>query len=411
MATENTRHNLREAVRRFLKALLFVVVQALLVLLLLEAGASVYNRYQIRPGEPVGWKTDATTRSRESLYHPILGWDCRPNSGPSWEHQNSFGNRSPEYSIEKPPGKKRVLIIGDSQAWGMPVFDPFTIQSVLAGLLPADRYEVISLGVPGYSPEQTLLKYLLKGRILRPDYVVFIFFEGNDFRETGVDMQWSVAKPQVVMSGGEYCLRNIPCPGAGAWPAASLGDELLNAAPWLRQSFFGFSPEHSALLELFRRRKVRHDIRVSDSLRDFVAPVLEVESSDVQKVREFFPCLNPKEWTKPDVLELVWNLILMMKRAANEDGAQFLLYSVPEHVRVSSGERGEWADEILRRLPAAGIPFRDAWSYWIDSGRSSRMGEIYSGAHLSKLADRAAAYDLYELLSGPEGLPARLDRP
>src|SRR6185503_2752348 len=80
---------------------------------------------------------------------------------------NSQGNRGPEAAFAKPSGVRRVVVIGDSQAWGYGVGDDETIPAQLQRLLNeagGARYEVLNLGVGGYGTDQAFLKYLVEGR-------------------------------------------------------------------------------------------------------------------------------------------------------------------------------------------------------------------------------------------------------
>src|SRR5262249_45824337 len=64
-----------------------------------------------------------------TTYHPVLGWAKIPNktgvhSAPEYrvtETMNSDGIRGPEYSRVKPPGERRILVLGDSYAEGYTV--------------------------------------------------------------------------------------------------------------------------------------------------------------------------------------------------------------------------------------------------------------------------------------------------
>jgi hypothetical protein len=89
---------------------------------------------------------------------------------------NSFGLRDKEYSIKKPGGSTRILMVGDSFTEGIGVEASETFSKVLEGLLNGAgtnaRYEVINAGVGSYSPLPEYLYLKTAGLNLNPDIVV-----------------------------------------------------------------------------------------------------------------------------------------------------------------------------------------------------------------------------------------------
>ena len=100
-------------------------------------------------------------------------------------HINAMGFRDRrEYSLAKPPGTFRILVLGDSVTFGHGTLDdttyPFLLEQELRKWRPAVNWEVWNLGVPGYNTAQEL-KYLEEiGPRAQPDLVVVGFFP-NDF--------------------------------------------------------------------------------------------------------------------------------------------------------------------------------------------------------------------------------------
>lgn len=112
----------------------------------------------------------------------VRGWKNRPNAKVDYgepefsivvEH-NSLGYRSPEISREKPPGRFRILALGDSMTYGIGVENDETFCAVLGQLDP--RLEVINAGANGYGTSQELLVLREEGLGLRPDLVLVAFF-------------------------------------------------------------------------------------------------------------------------------------------------------------------------------------------------------------------------------------------
>lgn len=103
---------------------------------------------------------------------------------------NSFGHRSPEISVEKPKDTFRVLVVGDSIAFGFQVLDHETFSAYLEQKL--NNYfnernmlrtaQVINTAVPGNAPFQEYYD-LKRGLKFKPD-VVLLQLTLNDVVET-----------------------------------------------------------------------------------------------------------------------------------------------------------------------------------------------------------------------------------
>lgn len=91
---------------------------------------------------------------------------------------NSLGFRDREYSVKKPDGVFRILMLGDSYTEGYGVEASESFSKQLESMLNSGRsrnYEVINTGVGSYSPiiEYLVLKH--KGLDLQPDMVILNF--------------------------------------------------------------------------------------------------------------------------------------------------------------------------------------------------------------------------------------------
>src|SRR5262249_22929517 len=132
-------------------------------------------------GAARAWVRAGLTRARESAgpplsrYHPVLGWDKTPGASqtvrrPEFEISlqfNSRGLRGPERDYARPPGTRRVLILGDSFAEGYYVEEAQTVRAVLEDLLRKEGCgprEVINGGTIAYSTDQEYLFYKSEGQ-------------------------------------------------------------------------------------------------------------------------------------------------------------------------------------------------------------------------------------------------------
>lgn len=138
------------------------------------------------------------------LPHPFLTIAMRPNytqihpnyagnNGGKWEFRtNSLGFRSQEFSVRKPAGTYRIVVLGGSAViWGSDTAHTFSSQLMellnrAAGGRP--RYEVINAGVPSYTSTQELFLVATQVIYWNPDMV--ITYDGYNDMTFGVRPSW-----------------------------------------------------------------------------------------------------------------------------------------------------------------------------------------------------------------------------
>ena len=119
------------------------------------------------------------------VFSRTLGWSSR--TGVSAQASggrvtvNPRGYRGRELALPRPRGLTRVVVLGDSIAFGLHVSD----DEIFPSLLDARRngLEVANLSVLGYGPDQELLMLERDGLPLEPDVVVLSFCLANDLAE------------------------------------------------------------------------------------------------------------------------------------------------------------------------------------------------------------------------------------
>ena len=101
---------------------------------------------------------------------------------------NSLSLRNPETTYAKPPGRYRILALGDSWTFGFRVAEPDSYPRQLERVLnerarargdPA-RFEVINSGVIGYATTQEAAYLRARGRRFEPDLVLVAYYPVND---------------------------------------------------------------------------------------------------------------------------------------------------------------------------------------------------------------------------------------
>lgn len=104
---------------------------------------------------------------------------------------NSWGFRTPEFTLARPPSTFRVVVLGDSIAWGQGVPFEASFPEVLEReLAPAMRdvgleVEVIALAVCGSRLVDSVIRLAVLGERLAPDLLVVQYFPNDlQIRET-----------------------------------------------------------------------------------------------------------------------------------------------------------------------------------------------------------------------------------
>jgi hypothetical protein len=233
-------------------------------------------------------------------YDERLGWSQRPGANGVHRHADfaarvevsAQGLRDREYPEARVPGLCRMLVLGDSFAWGFGVEREEIFHELIEARHP--DWEIVNAGVAGYATDQELLYLEARGLVLRPD-VVLLLFHPNDLLENGEHSTSGYYKPYYELEpDGELALRQVPV------PPGSLEQRLDR---WLHF--------HTYLLyRLYHARK-------------FIAAAREAERAAEPEARS-------APFNKYDVdLTLTLKLLGRIDALARRSGTRFLLVSVP----------------------------------------------------------------------------------
>jgi lysophospholipase L1-like esterase len=223
--------------RRLGLAVLSAVFGLLLSLLLVEGlvillfDEPVQPRYVIDSGYGI-----RSNQPKVDTRHYVPGdYDVRITT-------NSAGMRGPrEYSLAKPPGTRRVLVLGDSFAFGYGVEDDEVLSAVLeqqlnGGAAGAAPWEALNLAVSGFGQAEELVTWQARARDYQPDVVLLFYFE-NDIGNNAVSRLFKQTPDGgVVRDAAEFL------------PGSRLQERLFAIAP-VRWLF-----EHSQAWNLIRNR-------------------------------------------------------------------------------------------------------------------------------------------------------------
>jgi lysophospholipase L1-like esterase len=122
-------------------------------------------------------------RANADLVYPRAG--ALPGKATTWSvHTNNYGFRTPHFDAAKRAGVFRIICLGDSSTFGMNVDGADAYPQVLQRLLDErapGHFEVLNLGVPGYSSRQGLELLRQQALTYQPDLVIFAFGTNDRF--------------------------------------------------------------------------------------------------------------------------------------------------------------------------------------------------------------------------------------
>jgi hypothetical protein len=143
------------------------------------------------------WGHSEASPSFQALFVPdaAIGYRLRPGARTRFATSefeaeiaiNAQGVRDDRDIGPKPPGERRIVVLGDSLVLSVQVDARQTFCRLLEDRLNsrggATRYRVINAGVQGYGPVEELLFFRHVARAFEPDLVIAAVFVGNDAEE------------------------------------------------------------------------------------------------------------------------------------------------------------------------------------------------------------------------------------
>jgi hypothetical protein len=198
--------------RNFLINLGLLLISSIFALVLSEAALRL-----------LGWGPLYVSPEREQFwkYDSLLGWAHQPGQVGIFATQqfrtevriNQTGLRDREHQYERSDDTKRILVLGDSFAWGYGVEESERFSQLMETALDV---EVINGGVSGYSTDQELIWFRNEGVKYDIDLVI-LAFAGNDIGDNERQLVNTVYyKPRFVQTDGQLVLTGTPVAKTGA---------------------------------------------------------------------------------------------------------------------------------------------------------------------------------------------------
>lgn len=297
------------------------------------------------PDARFGWTHPASS--------DVDAWSC-DGSAYEWSTTVSFndgGLHDSPVSLERSPGRPRILVLGDSatEAVQVPTDRNFS-ERLEAALGPRPgAWEVVNAGHAGFGPAEHLLFFEAEGRLYRPDVVVVAFHARDDLDDVLDSAAGEGPGPDlprarvVVAADGTISVDPSACERAEAAWRRSEGRN--PAAAWFCA--------HSALARLLACGGPRDaEGLATPARRDDVA--VRAASSEPGRRRE--------------ALRAAEALLLRLRERVERDGAKLLVLLVPSRGDLEgtppAGEEPAVREWLAGFAARQGVEFVDPTDHW-----------------------------------------------
>jgi hypothetical protein len=340
------------------KRVLFAAVMAVLTVgaaaCLLEVGVRVFH-----PTSDFLWQWDPHTGMR--LIPGKRGRSVKPGLFDVAVEVNSAGFRDREHPLDKPPGVRRIALLGDSFLEGLQVPFEQSVTSLLENRLSGA--EVMSFGVSGTGTARQYLALRHYALPYKPDIVVLFFFAGNDISDNSARLQGKPYLPYPAVTPTGKLARQ---PGGEPLftPFADRSSRLSAVTAILKDHWKSYRFVRELVDQSPGVNRVLYELKLTSTPPEAVnAPTAEQFG-----FYEIYRSELRPEWA--EAWDITQELILATHKAAVSNRSQFLVVLIPAAWEVYA----EHWEGVLQRLPA----MRDAA---LDLERPSKRLAAFLTAH------------------------------
>jgi len=221
---------------------------------------------------------------------------------------NSYGMRWRDVSAENPLKKTRVAFVGDSFTFGLwaDSIDKSFV-GVFDSIMNSEVFEVLNFGVPGYGLADIELQIKKDVLVFKPDYIILMFYNGNDFKDT-------------YLGKNKYKIVD----GVAIWDKANENKKI----PFEHRTSINIILSRSALYSLFKSFITAHGATTenSDLSRSFRPSKLF--GSETFWSRKNYPEVAVKAKKKTLVV------LNDLRKLAKKNNIQFLIATIPFHAQI-----------------------------------------------------------------------------
>ncbi len=315
-------------------------------------------------------------QAQYGAFHPVLGFTLQKNLRDVRQFYpgqldytvdtNSQGFRGPEWDLS--PGRKNVLILGDSFAFGWGVSLEETMGKVLERDLrrkdPA--WQVINLAMPGWSIREALAALELYRERLKPVAVIYVFCP-ND-----ID---GMTPP---LPDGTYDLAYHPPPGAEKIFADLIRrnqPEYRSLKKWFYQSYL--KAFHARFIRPLLSSRIRGSMRVDPPPAgfDFPPPLETATPPDMPETR-FLRYGLQRLRTAAGGAELILTTTSDKSIVYKADRPENLRWVLKDFSLETPGTRFVDFEEFVRKTPDGRKFYLDFDDHWSPAGHAVAAGMI-----------------------------------
>ncbi|MFA6142099.1 MAG: hypothetical protein WC738_02260 [Candidatus Omnitrophota bacterium] len=186
-----------------LKNIILIVISLILFFALLETGAAIYIKLSSTKLAPLT-EDFAETPDSPHLFDREVGYRLKPVYSDKNIKTNSMGFRSSRDFDFKDAQRKRVMILGDSMAFGYRLEQKNVFSEILN-----DKnigFDFVNTSVIGYTTAQeylTLKKYI---DIIKPEIIILFYYQANDIWE---NCRNDCFHPKAYLSNGRLAIAGV----------------------------------------------------------------------------------------------------------------------------------------------------------------------------------------------------------
>ena len=288
--------------------------------------------------QPARLSSSGRERDFFCRFDPELGWAPLPNITALHKkrdlsglvHQNKYGLRgADDMQLNKTTGKRRVLVLGDSYAWG---YGMNQTELFSAPEVHGTNDEILNFGVSGYGTDQEYLFYQREGTNFVVDEVVVAFNPYNNVAHNLASNQYGYLKPYFTLKNQQLILHT----------------EHIRKSTL--RSMFSSLNHHSRVWNLLR--EVRRVLGNSLERRRGIAEAREAE-------------YRPEDVSERDRagVDLTVEILKKLKDAASAQKADFCVIFIPykPHIDKRLPYNNPLVPLIAAGLTRAGITYREPY--------------------------------------------------
>jgi len=230
-----------------------------------------------------------------------------------------------DVSFTKPPGRVRILSIGDSQTQGIEVRQEQTYSEVIERLLnthstPSRSYQVINAGISSFGTEEALIFLGNEGVKYHPDVVILGFY-ANDLADNAASNLFKVENGTLAVQSTYY----VPGPGI---------------AYKLNQiSLFRWLSEHSYLYSF-----------ASKNVSTFITEMKNTDAVATPPTASAISAGSDASET-PDLLERERLLIERMYAFCHQRGIKLIILDMPDILAYELSEGDQYSRNFQTSVP------------------------------------------------------------